>query len=104
MTTEGGATVGYCAMGRLVIATPPKTTMNSAITQAKIGLSMKKRGMTVPLSARGSGGGGRGGLWRARRPWHGLDGGLGVHHLLEAVDHDLLTLLEAAEHDPLGAT
>ena len=46
MTTDGGATVGYCAMGNCVMATPPKMRMNSAITQAKMGLSMKKRGMT----------------------------------------------------------
>src|SRR3990167_8914307 len=41
MTMAGGATVGYCATGSLVIAAPPSTVMNSAITQAKIGRSMK---------------------------------------------------------------
>ena len=42
MTMVGGATVGYCATGSLVMAAPPSTTMNSAMTQAKMGRSMKK--------------------------------------------------------------
>src|SRR5437764_7787797 len=40
---DGGATVGYCAIGSCLMATPPTTMMNSAITQAKIGRSIKKR-------------------------------------------------------------
>ena len=41
MTMAGGATVGYCDTGNLLIAAPPSSTMNSAMTQAKIGRSMK---------------------------------------------------------------
>src|SRR4051794_8762890 len=40
-TMEGGATVGYCAIGSCLMATPPSTRMKSAITHAKIGRSMK---------------------------------------------------------------
>jgi hypothetical protein len=43
MTMDGGATVGYCATGSRVMAAAPITRMNKAITQAKIGRSMKKR-------------------------------------------------------------
>src|SRR3990167_6432324 len=49
MTTEGGATVGYWAIGNLVMDTAPKTRMNRAITHAKMGRSMKKRDMLAPL-------------------------------------------------------
>ena len=41
----GGATGGYCEIGSCVIATPPITMMNSAITHAKIGRSMKNLAM-----------------------------------------------------------
>src|SRR6187402_2544435 len=41
----GGATGGYWAIGSCVIATPPTTRMNSAITQAKMGRSMKNLAM-----------------------------------------------------------
>src|SRR5438105_10205887 len=40
-TMVGGATVGYCAIGSLVMETLPITRMNSAITHAKTGRSMK---------------------------------------------------------------
>ena len=46
--SDGGATVGYCAIGNSRIDTPPTTRMNSAITHAKIGRSMKKRAMRGP--------------------------------------------------------
>ena len=45
MVTAGGAMVGYCAIGRVKIASPPANMMTMAITQAKIGRSMKKRDM-----------------------------------------------------------
>ena len=45
MTIDGGATDGYCAIGNCVIAVPPSTMMNSAITHAKIGRSMKNWAM-----------------------------------------------------------
>ena len=41
MTMAGGATGGYCEIGSCVIATLPITMMNSAITHAKMGRSMK---------------------------------------------------------------
>src|SRR5512133_648804 len=41
----GGATGGYWAIGNCVMATPPITMMKRAITQAKIGRSMKNRAM-----------------------------------------------------------
>ena len=50
MTIDGGATGGYCATGSCVIATPPSTRMNSAITHAKIGRSMKKLGHAIGCS------------------------------------------------------
>ena len=40
-TMAGGATVGYCAIGRPLTATAPEITRNSAITHAKMGRSMK---------------------------------------------------------------
>ena len=40
-TIEGGATVGYCAMGSCLIETLPRTRMKSAMTHAKMGRSMK---------------------------------------------------------------
>src|SRR6218665_1161355 len=45
MTMAGGATGGYCEIGSCVIATPPITRMNSAITHAKMGRSMKNLAM-----------------------------------------------------------
>jgi len=39
--------IGYCAIGSSGIEIAPIRQMNSATTQAKIGLSMKKLGMTV---------------------------------------------------------
>ena len=42
---DGGATGGYWAMGSCVMATPPITMMNSAITHAKMGRSMKNFAM-----------------------------------------------------------
>jgi hypothetical protein len=45
---EGGATVGYCATGSCVMATLPTANMNSAITHAKMGRSMKKSAIAKP--------------------------------------------------------
>ena len=45
----GGATGGYCAMGNWRMATAPSTMMNSAITHAKIGRSMKNLAMRQAL-------------------------------------------------------
>src|SRR5450830_1789072 len=45
MTIDGGATGGYWAMGNWVMDTTPITMMNRAITQAKMGRSMKNLDM-----------------------------------------------------------
>ena len=45
-TIDGGATLGYWAIGNCLIETPPITRMKSAITHAKIGRSMKNWAMT----------------------------------------------------------
>src|SRR6476660_9105112 len=99
---DGGATVGYCATGSFFTATPPSTRMKSAMTQAKIGRSMKKRYMRVLAGGRR----GRGGR-RLRRRGRRLPGDR-LHQriaaqLLEAVDHHLLARLQAVEHDPFVA-
>ena len=49
ITIDGGATGGYCAIGSWVMATEPSTMMKSAITQAKIGRSIKNLAMAVGL-------------------------------------------------------
>ena len=43
--TEGGAMLGYWATGRLKIDKVPASITMMAMTQAKIGRSMKKRDM-----------------------------------------------------------
>jgi hypothetical protein len=43
--TVGGTMFGYCAIGRLNRATTPAKTVTIAITDAKIGRSMKNLGM-----------------------------------------------------------
>src|SRR4051794_25797787 len=53
MTMVGGATVGYCATGRLVIAVVPSTRMNNAITHANTGRSMKNLDMVEPHPSQG---------------------------------------------------
>src|ERR1700735_1697825 len=42
MEMAGGAMLGYCAMGSVVMASVPISIMTMAITQAKTGRSMKK--------------------------------------------------------------
>ena len=102
---EGGATGGYCAIGNCVIATPPITRMNSAITQAKIGRSMKNLAMLRLLRVWRRAGCGSGGCRQPvrRRADHGTGfTGRARTQLLEAVDHDLLAGLQAIEDDPLA--
>ena len=43
MPTEGGAMVGYCAIGSVRMASAPASMITMAMTVAKIGRSMKKR-------------------------------------------------------------
>jgi hypothetical protein len=54
MVSEGGAMEGYCSIGSCPSASNPASAMPSAITQAKTGLSMKKRGITREASAGGT--------------------------------------------------
>src|SRR3569833_3191563 len=42
MEIAGGAMGGYCATGRVATERPPASMITIAITQAKMGLSMKK--------------------------------------------------------------
>src|SRR3569833_4149058 len=42
MEIAGGAMLGYWAIGSVASASPPASMITMAITQAKIGLSMKK--------------------------------------------------------------
>ena len=51
--------IGDCATGNSGIEIAPIRQMNSATTQAKIGLSMKKLGMVVYRSETGCTGSGR---------------------------------------------
>ena len=53
-TMDGGATGGYCATGNCVMATPPRTRMNSAITHAKMGRVMKNWAMVYALYLAGA--------------------------------------------------
>src|SRR6185369_4835963 len=98
MRIDGGATEGYWAIGSLTMATPPSTRMNSAITQAKTGRSMKNLAI-LRLLRLGSGRCGSGCRHRcaAGRPGHRLDRRVRAH-LLETVDDHLLACLQAV-HD-----
>lgn len=54
MLTEGGAIEGNCAIGKLRMPIKPATIKMIAMTQAKMGRSIKKRdmGVTVPCQQR----------------------------------------------------
>src|SRR5574343_1990893 len=80
MTMAGGATVGYCATGRLVMAAAPSTTMNSAMTHAKMGRSMKNREFmqaSAYLAAEAADAGALAGVAGAALKGTGLTGALG---------------------------
>src|SRR5258706_5565758 len=104
MVTAGGAMIGYCEIGRRVIDMMPAMLMISAMTQATIGRSMKKRDSDmggVPSAGRGcrSRRGGR--RWRAAR-----FAGLHRHsrlHLLQALDDQAVARVQAVLHEPLIA-
>src|SRR3989344_9473156 len=97
MTMDGGATGGYWAIGNCVIATPPITMMNKAITHAKMGRSIKNLAMLeCPLwlrcrSGRCTRGGGLGRRGPRSLPGVGIYRRAGRQnlHLLEPVHHDL---------------
>src|SRR5258706_16343678 len=56
MVTAGGAIIGYCEIGRRVIEMMPAMLMISAITQATIGRSMKKRDRDIGQAHYGAAG------------------------------------------------
>ena len=47
---DGGAMLGYCAIGKLRIEIMPASMITIATTQAKIGRSMKKRAINILLN------------------------------------------------------
>src|SRR5262249_52326538 len=51
MAMAGGAMLGYCEMGRVLMASAPASMTTMASTQAKIGRSMKKLTMARAYSA-----------------------------------------------------
>ena len=48
MVIVGGAMLGYCEIGKRVIDSAPASMITSAMTQAKMGLSMKKLDTRLP--------------------------------------------------------
>ena len=48
MEIAGGAMLGYCAIGSVVMASAPASMITMAITQAKMGRSMKKLTTCAP--------------------------------------------------------
>src|SRR5437764_112675 len=71
---------GYCETGRVAMASPPASMTTMAMTQAKIGRSMKKRDSMTGLAL---GGGGRG------RDLDRLDRRPRLHLLQSFNDHPL---------------
>ena len=69
MRTEGGAISGYCATGSVQIESSPMPMMRIEITQAKTGLSMKKRAMKRVLNSD---------VWRGRADQLAAAGSLGA--------------------------
>src|SRR5579862_270390 len=51
MAIAGGAMLGYCAIGSVVMASAPASITTIASTQAKIGRSMKKLTIARPTAA-----------------------------------------------------
>src|SRR5882724_5081933 len=103
MVTAGGAMIGYCEIGRRVIEMMPAMLMISAITQATIGRSMKKRDSDMGAGAlrgrrrcRGRGGRrGRRGARFARLDRHSR------LYFLQALDDHAIARTEAVLHQPL---
>jgi hypothetical protein len=102
---DGGATDGNCATGSCVMATLPATTMNSAMTHAKMGRLMKNCAIAGAQRDAADAAGATAACGRGRctgRPRHRLDDDVGPQ-LLEAVDHHLLAGLQPVQHHPLTA-
>src|ERR1700730_4038211 len=104
MEMAGGAMLGYCAMGSVVMASAPISMMTMASTHAKTGRSMKK--LTTAgalLCGVPSGRGSRLRRLLIRRPvllGHHLDAGL---RRLDPVDDDAVPGIEPGSHQPLIA-
>src|ERR1700741_1544588 len=92
--------IGYCATASNGIEIAPARQMNSATTQAKIGLSMKKLGMALPVD--------RAGLLRG-----GVDGCICLcpspmfdpvaeREFLETFSHDLIASFQPLSYEPLA--
>src|SRR6476659_3076840 len=104
MPTDGGAMAGYWRIGRFSTDTVPAIMTMIAITQAKMGRSMKNRESMASSSAlrdffrgvglhRGVDGASRG---------HGLHFGAGLR-LLHAIDDDAITRGESRRDQPVVA-
>src|SRR5579863_2359132 len=63
MEMAGGAMLGYCAMGSVVMASAPASMITMASTQAKMGRLMKKLTMAAAHSVA---------VWAAAAAWRGL--------------------------------
>src|ERR1700733_2123519 len=104
MEMAGGAMLGYCAMGSVVMASPPISMMTMASTQAKTGRSMKKLTMAGGLLCGGLSGRGL----RLRRLLIRRSVLLGHHfgaglRRLDPFDDDAVPGLEPRSHQPLIA-
>src|SRR6266571_4586806 len=97
----GGARLGNCAIGRLVIESVPASMMKMAMTHAKTGRSMKNLDIKDFLS---SGVGLAGARRCSRRLWGRRDFDLHARaELLEVIDDDLVARLQAGCDQPLIA-
>src|SRR5579862_5933927 len=99
MAMAGGAMLGYCAIGSVVMASAPASMTTIANTQAKIGRSMKKLTMAGLLLSRRDCPP-RAGLARLRPILlgHHLGTRLG---LLDSLDDDSIAGLQPRAHHPL---
>ena len=96
--------IGYCATASSGIEIAPIRQMNSATTQAKIGLSMKKLGIGIYRCACAAGLASRADIGGRVRFGPGLRPDLVAGgELLETLDHDLVAGLQAFGDEPLAA-
>src|SRR6266853_1873907 len=95
IVTVGGAISGYCATGNTWKATSPASVMMIAMTDAKIGRSMKNRDMAALLCGRSR----RGlGFRRSLRTHHGAR-----PNLEQVVEYDPVAGVESGEDHPIAA-
>src|SRR5262245_37890681 len=97
MVTRGGAMSGYFSSAKVLMARVPASITTMAITQAKMGRSMKKRAMRLLRSE----GRGKGLMWeRVGGVWLQHIANL---HLLTALGDDALARLQAGGYEPAVA-